>query len=80
MRVARDGRRAAGIPLTVPGLSEAAYAWLRLGVAVLFVFHAPQKVFGWWGSEQFPLLSLRGFASAPTVSPQAIFSQAWGTA
>jgi YVTN family beta-propeller protein len=34
-----------------------------VGVAVLFVFHAPQKAFGWWGSEPFPPLSLRGLAS-----------------
>jgi YVTN family beta-propeller protein len=27
------------------------------------VFHAPQKVFGLWGSEAFPVFSLRGFAS-----------------
>jgi YVTN family beta-propeller protein len=38
--------------------------FLRVGVASLFLFHAPQKMFGWWDSEQFPLLSLRGLASA----------------
>jgi putative oxidoreductase len=41
---------------------EVAYLVLRIGVAFLFVFHAPQKYFGWWTSPAFPLLSLRGLA------------------
>ncbi len=43
-------------------LAEKAYFALRLGVAFLFIFHAPQKYFGWWSSPAFPLLSLRGAA------------------
>jgi len=42
--------------------SEQAYLVLRIGVAFLFVFHAPQKYFGLWSSPAFPLLSLRGLA------------------
>jgi putative oxidoreductase len=42
--------------------SEFAYLALRLGVAFLFIFHAPQKLFGWWNSPAFPLISLRGLA------------------
>src|SRR5262249_36294298 len=42
--------------------AEVGYLILRLGVAILFVFHAPQKYFGWWSSPAFPLLSLRGAA------------------
>jgi putative oxidoreductase len=41
---------------------ELGYLLLRLGVAFLFIFHAPQKYFGWWSSPAFPLLSLRGLA------------------
>lgn len=36
---------------------------LRLGVAFLFIFHAPQKFLGWYGGPQWPPLSLRGLAS-----------------
>jgi putative oxidoreductase len=43
-------------------LSDAALLFLRLGVAFLFIFHAPQKYFGWWSSPAFPLFSLRGIA------------------
>ena len=42
--------------------SELGYLILRLGVDVLFFFHAPQKFYGWWNSPAFPLLSLRGLA------------------
>jgi putative oxidoreductase len=42
--------------------SELAYLILRLGVAFLFFFHAPQKFYGWWNSPASPLLSLRGLA------------------
>jgi len=42
--------------------SEPGYLVLRIGVAFLFIFHAPQKYFGWWSSPAFPLLSLRGLA------------------
>jgi putative oxidoreductase len=42
--------------------SDFGYLVLRLGVAFLFVFHAPQKYYGWWSSPPFPLLSLRGLA------------------
>ena len=42
--------------------SEFGYVILRLGVAFLLFFHAPQKYFGWWNSPAFPLLSLRGLA------------------
>jgi YVTN family beta-propeller protein len=45
-------------------LAEFGYLVLRLGVAFLFIFHAPQKLFGWWNSPAFPLLSLRGLACA----------------
>src|SRR5438093_890535 len=44
--------------------AEFGYLVLRLGVAFLFIFHAPQKLFGWWNSPAFPLLSLRGLACA----------------
>jgi putative oxidoreductase len=43
-------------------LAEKGYLLLRISVAVLFIFHAPQKYFGWWGSPAFPLFSLRGLA------------------
>jgi YVTN family beta-propeller protein len=62
MSVAPDGRPGVTIPPAVRW-SEVAYVCLRLGVAVLFVFHVPQKVFGWWGSEPSPPLSVRGLAS-----------------
>jgi putative oxidoreductase len=42
--------------------SEYGYLLLRLGVAFLFIFHAPQKYYGWWNSPAFPLMSLRGLA------------------
>jgi putative oxidoreductase len=42
--------------------AEVGYLILRMGVAILFIFHAPQKYFGWWSSPAFPLLSLRGAA------------------
>jgi len=42
--------------------SEYGYLVLRLGVAFLFIFHAPQKYYGWWSSPAFPILSLRGLA------------------
>jgi hypothetical protein len=41
---------------------EFGYVALRVGVAILFFFHAPQKCYGWWNSPAFPLLSLRGLA------------------
>src|SRR4029077_11666433 len=43
-------------------LGEAGYLLFRLRVACLFIFHAPQKYFGWWSSPAFPLFSLRGLA------------------
>ena len=42
--------------------AEFGYLVFRVGVAFLFVFHAPQKLFGWWNSPAFPILSLRGLA------------------
>src|SRR5262245_22994263 len=42
--------------------AEVGYLVLRLGVAFLYIFHAPQKYFGWWSSPAFPLISLRGAA------------------
>ena len=42
--------------------SEIGYLVFRLGVAFLLIFHAPQKYYGWWNSEAFPMLSLRGLA------------------
>jgi len=63
MSIVHDERRPFERPPALPGWTESAYLCLRLGVAILFVFHAPQKIFGWWGSEPFPLLSLRGVAS-----------------
>jgi len=44
--------------------AEFGYLVLRFGVAFLFIFHAPQKLFGWWNSPAFPLLSVRGLACA----------------
>ncbi len=44
--------------------AESGYLVLRLGVGFLFIFHAPQKLFGWWNSPAFPVLSLRGLACA----------------
>ena len=41
---------------------EHGYLLFRIGVAILFFFHAPQKYFGLWGSAAFPLMSLRGLA------------------
>ena len=43
--------------------SECGYLALRLGVAFLFLFHAPQKALGWYGGPQQPLYSIRGLAS-----------------
>ena len=43
--------------------SESGYLVLRLGVAFLFIFHAPQKWFGWFGGPQFPVFSNRSLAS-----------------
>lgn len=42
---------------------EVGYLVLRLGVAFLFIFHAPQKWLGWFGGPAFPLTSIRGLAS-----------------
>ena len=42
---------------------ETAYLVLRVGVSFLFVFHAPQKLLGLYGSPRFPLISLRGAGS-----------------
>ncbi len=44
-------------------MAEVGYLLLRFGVAFLFIFHAPQKWLGWYGSPQFPHYSLRGLAS-----------------
>jgi YVTN family beta-propeller protein len=46
---------------------------------VLFLFHAPQKVLGWWGSEQFPLLSLRGLASVTELVTSPLIAAGWLT-
>ncbi len=43
--------------------SEFGYLVLRLGVAFLFIFHAPQKWFGWYGGPQWPPYSIRSLAS-----------------
>lgn len=48
---------------TLADYEEAAYLALRLGVAFLFVFHAPQKWLGWFGGPRWPVYSLRGLAS-----------------
>lgn len=42
---------------------ELGYLVLRLGVAFLFIFHAPQKWLGWFGGPAFPLTSIRSLAS-----------------
>jgi putative oxidoreductase len=39
-----------------------AYAIIRLIVGLLFVSHAGQKLFGWFGGRPFPLGSLLGLA------------------
>jgi len=36
---------------------------MRVGVALLFLFHAPQKLLGWYGGPSYPAGSLRGLAS-----------------
>ena len=43
--------------------AEFGYLVLRLGVAFLFIFHAPQKWLGWYGGPQWPLYSIRSLAS-----------------
>ena len=43
--------------------SEFGYLVLRLGVAFLFIFHAPQKWLGWYGGPQWPIFSDRSLAS-----------------
>ena len=43
--------------------AEVGYLVLRLGVAFLFIFHAPQKWLGWYGGPQWPLFSIRSLAS-----------------
>ena len=43
--------------------SEPAYLVLRLGVAFLFIFHAPQKWLGWYGGPRWPPYSIRSLAS-----------------
>jgi putative oxidoreductase len=42
---------------------EHGYLILRIGVAFLFLFHAPQKALGWFGGPAFPLLSIRGLGA-----------------
>src|SRR6185369_7994054 len=61
---AEDGRE----PMLSPArflarYSESGYLMLRLGVAFLFIFHAPQKWLGWYGGPQWPVLSIRSLAS-----------------
>lgn len=43
--------------------AELGYLFLRIAVAFLFLFHAPQKWLGWYGGPQWPVFSLRSFAS-----------------
>jgi putative oxidoreductase len=43
--------------------AEVGYLVLRLGVAFLFIFHAPQKWLGWYGGPQWPPYSIRSLAS-----------------
>ncbi len=43
--------------------AEMGYLILRLGVAFLFIFHAPQKWLGWYGGPQWPIYSIRSLAS-----------------
>jgi putative oxidoreductase len=43
--------------------AECGYLMLRIGVAFLFIFHAPQKWLGWYGGPQWPLYSIRSLAS-----------------
>src|SRR5258705_9206075 len=42
---------------------ERGYLALRLAVAFLFIFHAPQKWLGWFGGPAFPLMSIRSLGS-----------------
>lgn len=39
------------------------YVALRVGVAFLFIFHAPQKWLGWYGGPAFPVTSIRSVGS-----------------
>ena len=43
--------------------SESGYLVLRLGVAFLFIFHAPQKWLGWYRGPPWPVYSIRSLAS-----------------
>ena len=43
--------------------AELGYLLLRLGVAFLFIFHAPQKWLGWFGGPAWPLTSIRSLGS-----------------
>jgi hypothetical protein len=47
-----------------PDISELVHLVLRVGVAALFIFHAPQKWLGWFGGPPFPLISDRGLTIA----------------
>jgi YVTN family beta-propeller protein len=54
--------------------AELAYAAFRVAVALLLLFHAPQKMLGWYGGPQFPVLSLRGLASAIELVASALIA------
>jgi putative oxidoreductase len=49
-------------PRTRLGLAETAYLVLRIGTGLLFLGHGLQKLFGLFGGEVVPLVSLLGIA------------------
>ena len=59
--------------------SEVAYLLLRLGVAFLFIFHAPQKWLGWFGGPAFPLTSIRSLASLIELVASPLIAVGWFT-
>jgi YVTN family beta-propeller protein len=62
------------VPRSEPRAIEVAYAFLRVSVAFLLLFHAPQKMLGWYGGPQFPMLSLRGAASIVELIASALLA------
>jgi putative oxidoreductase len=54
--------------------SEFAYLVLRLGVAFLLIFHAPQKLLGWYGGPQWPLYSIRSLASLIEIASSGLIA------
>lgn len=53
-------------------LQPYAFVVFRIAVGGLFLFHGLQKLFGWYGGSQLPLLSLRGAAGIIELAAGAL--------